>query len=324
MSRKPQETAIPDHSVEIPNLPELVRQANEQHSSQLAVLERYGDGQPYDRARYIGKCRYHMQRSAEEALESGRALLVMKAHELHGDFLSCLENIGLEARLAQRMMQAAVKLGNAATSPHLVAAAGNKSKILELLVLDDEEIAELEAGGFARNLNLDEISRMSTRELREALRKRDAAIADLKEDMKAQGRFLADKDSKINELALKLSKRQESPPESDEPRPELAGEALLEALRDEAGDVVSMVAASLRSRVVQLFNHYGDGPVPDLARVAAAQAFGLVIVAARTACDELGLTPAETVHQSIDDPEKAIWDVINAQDEAVNGTEIEA
>lgn len=144
--------------------------------------------------------------------------------------------------------------------------------------------------------------------------------ADLQASLESSGQRNANLNKRVGDLEEELAtlkgKRAKAP--------HLAEQGLIIDLQMETDRAVSMVAASLRSLVVKLFNHYGDGSVPDLARVAAAQAFGLVIVAARTACDELGLTPAETLHQSVDDPEKAIWDEINAQDEAVNGTEIEA
>ena len=44
------------------------------------------------------------------------------------------------------MSQAALKFSNASTSTHLIAA-GNKSKLIELLVLDDDQVAELNDGG---------------------------------------------------------------------------------------------------------------------------------------------------------------------------------
>lgn len=47
-------------------------------------------------------------------LEAGKRLVILKENEPHGDFINILENdLGLEPRVARRMMQASVKfLGN--------------------------------------------------------------------------------------------------------------------------------------------------------------------------------------------------------------------
>lgn len=161
------------------------------------VLEQYGDGLPYDRNRYIDKARYHMGRSVEEMLELGRALVVMKESEVHGDWLICLESVGMAPRAAQRMMQATIKFSNASTSTVLIDKIKSTSKAIELLVLDDEQIKELADGGSVAGLTLDDVDRMPVSQLRSALR-------EAKHSSEAKDKLLADKNAKIDELSTDM------------------------------------------------------------------------------------------------------------------------
>lgn len=135
----------------------------------------------------------NMRRSVEACLEVGRGLAVLKAACDHGQFVSRLDVIGLDRTVAVRFMQAATKFSNVATSHHLTNAIGTQSKLLEMLVLDDEQISELELYGQTGELKLDEIATMSVKELRKAVREAKAQV-------EAQQRLLSDKNEKIDEL----------------------------------------------------------------------------------------------------------------------------
>lgn len=112
----------------------------------------------------------NMRRSVEACLEVGRGLGVLKAACQHGEFVARLDALGIEGSVAVRFMQAAQKFSKAATS-QLLQAAGNQSKLFEMLVLDDEQIKELELTGQTGELDLDDVATMSVKELRTALRK---------------------------------------------------------------------------------------------------------------------------------------------------------
>ena len=126
-------------------------------------------------------------------LAAGRALLVVREHVPHGDWRDFLSRLGLEPRLAQRMSQAALKFSNASTSTHLIEAAGNKSKLIELLVLDDDQVAELNDGGTVAGITLDDVAAMSVSDLRKALREARA-------DAEANDKLLAEKNDQIDTL----------------------------------------------------------------------------------------------------------------------------
>lgn len=183
---------------------------------QQNVLAQYGDGQPYDRNRYIDRCRYHMARSAEEALEVGRCLIVMRECEGHGGWLPMLDELGLGQRTAQKMMQVTVRFSNASSTTHLIEAAKSKTKLLELMVLDDDELTALNDGETVLGLTLDDVDRMSVAELRAQLRMaradKESAVAETATkasgSLAAKDKLIADKSQRINELVQQLNKHE--------------------------------------------------------------------------------------------------------------------
>ena len=139
----------------------------------------------------------NMRRSVEACLEVGRGLAVLKEACEHGEFGKRLEVLGIEARVSQRFMLAAVKFSNAALAPHLTNAIGSQSKLFELLVLDADEVQELAAGGEARGLDADDIAGMTRNELR-------AALKASRDQLAAKDRVLQGNAQKINEQAQAL------------------------------------------------------------------------------------------------------------------------
>lgn len=133
------------------------------------------------------------QRVNQELFSIGARLLLLKQQCEHGDFQARCAAMDLEPRLAQRTMQAALKFSNASTSTHLIGM--SKSKIFELLVLDDDEIKQLSQDGSVRGIELDEIDSLSVSELRKRLR-----------DAKADS---AAKDEVIQKNATKIQKLQQ-------------------------------------------------------------------------------------------------------------------
>ena len=126
----------------------------------------------------------NMRRSVESCLEVGKGLAVLKAACGHGNFKARLDVLGIEESVARRFAQAAAKFSNRATSHDLSKAIGSQSKLFELLVLDDEQADELAQTGATAGITLDEVERMTVKELRAALREaREEARA--KEDRRA-------------------------------------------------------------------------------------------------------------------------------------------
>lgn len=241
------------------------------------IIARFGDGLPFEELRYEHVIRSHLSRSAEEMLAAGRALIVAKEHLGHGDWMPFIERIGLENRLSQRMMQAAFKFSNASTSTHLIEAVSSKSKLFELLVLDEGEIKELSDGGTVAGLELDDIVRMSVSELRKALREE-------REEVKAKDQVLASRNAKLDQVEAELD-RAKTRMQSATP-----DEAVV-ALRTEFGahvhGVVSTLGVTLRDGIRQLQDMADpDNSTPVFISTSLAQ----IKAAIDTLCADLGVT----------------------------------
>lgn len=177
---------------------------------QLKVIDAdFGDEViPYNRERVITEARFFMATAAQSLIELGRRLILLKEHEPHGQFLESLAAIGIDDRLARRAMQATLKLGRGEIRKqveHL-----GRSKLLELLVLDEEQIDLLASGGTVADITLDEVDRMTVSELRTHLRK---SRHDQTEAEQAHEQQLVEKNKKIDELDRALSRRDKLPPE---------------------------------------------------------------------------------------------------------------
>jgi hypothetical protein len=172
-----------------------------------AAEELYSDGLPYEIERIENEIRFYQAQAGESLLEMGKRFIRIKAHEDHGRFLKTIENVNMTPRSVQYAMAAAIKFSNTKSISHLGA-----TKMIALSVLDDDNIQKLESGGDIAGLNLDDIDRMSVRELRESLRKEREKVKKEKEarkhDRDIQEDAIAQKEKKINELDQQLCYQQ--------------------------------------------------------------------------------------------------------------------
>lgn len=257
MARKPlqtENTAVVITDADTPALPAMREAANqlaamhgERQAMVRAVAAQIGYQLPADCTdpdliqRDISA---NMRRSVEACLEVGRGLRVLKEACEHGNFIVRLDSLGIEDRVARRFMQSAAKFAKRATSP-VLKAVGGQSKLFEMLILDDEQIEELELTGQTGELKLDDIATMSVKELRATLR-------ETRENAEAQGRLLADKNTKIDELAAKLTtkkRRVQTPP------PDLEGEEIRKEASQFAFEAESVVRGKLRAAFQALAEH---------------------------------------------------------------------
>jgi hypothetical protein len=250
MARKKNESAPEIHGdqpppVEVVSKVEAEDAAAREHSD--LIVAQFGDGQPYERTRVVTEAKFFMAQSAEAMLEAGKRLILIKEHEPHGEFVEIVENqLGIHERAARRMMSAAVKyLSPKLESKRTTLSVLGKSKLFELVSEDDEDLAALADGGTVAGLTLDEIDRMSVREMRAALR-------DAKEKDEAKDRLLGDKNSKIDELSTRLAKanRRIKTLSADEAAKELRQEVTAIALEAEVD-----IAGKLREAFNALSQH---------------------------------------------------------------------
>jgi hypothetical protein len=135
----------------------------------------------------------NMRRSVEACLEVGRGLATLKAACGHGNFTARLDVLGMDVYVASRFIQSAKKFSNLRSTANLTQAIGNQTKLFEMLVLDDEQIAELEQDGQTGALTIDDVATMSVKELRAALR-------EAKAEKQASDQLLEKKNQQIDKL----------------------------------------------------------------------------------------------------------------------------
>ncbi|WP_446333038.1 DUF3102 domain-containing protein [Burkholderia pseudomallei] len=206
---KHETTAVPaDNTLEV--LPALTDAANKLAARSSEISKQFGDGLPYERHRVVNEARFYMAQSAEAMLEAGKRLILLKENEPHGEFTEIVEHqLGLNERTARRMMAASVKfMSPALESKRTALSVLGKTKLFELVAEDDEDLAALADGGTVAGMTLDDIDRMTSRELRAALR-------EAHENATAQARLLSDKNAKLDELAAKKTRVKRVTPDQE-------------------------------------------------------------------------------------------------------------
>ena len=149
-----------------------------------------------------------------EIFSVGARLLLLKAQCPHGEFIERLDRLEIEYTMAKRLMQATRKFPNLATSHHLTSL--GKSKIFELVVLDDEEAEAFANGEEVRGFTCDDAAKMSVAELRRRVRQADAdkeaeidkVKAATSGQLAAKDKLLAEKSKRIAELLEEKNRRE--------------------------------------------------------------------------------------------------------------------
>lgn len=158
-------------------------------------------GESYNLHVVMERARFYQTQAATSLIELGKQIILLKSHEPHGQFLAAIEDLGMAERSARYAMAAAQKFSNRQTTAVL----GNE-KIRALTVLDDDSIKTLEEGGGLAGIGtLDDIEKMTVKELKSALR---AEKQKRKEEREAQEAAISQKEQKLNELEMELRYRE--------------------------------------------------------------------------------------------------------------------
>lgn len=165
---------------------------------QLVVAE-YGEGLPYVPEHYEHEIRRELRQGCEAFIRAGRLLVVVQECAPHGEWLGMLERIGIEESQARRMMTAARRLANRATSHDLLSAAKSQSKLIELLSLPEDDFAELADTGQTGDLKVDDIAKLTVRELR-------AKVRELKESLQTKDERAAAREREIEAKSAEVRK----------------------------------------------------------------------------------------------------------------------
>ena len=180
----------------------LAQKERDKELSAVEVDKAYlPEGETYNLHVIMERARFYRAETANSLIELGKQIILLKHHEPHGQFLAVLDELGLAERSAQYAMSAAQRFANTPTLADL-----GSSKMKALTVLDDDSIQKLEAGESVDGLGtIDEVSRMTMKELRSALREEKKKR---KEEREAQEAAISQKEKKLNELEQELRYRQ--------------------------------------------------------------------------------------------------------------------
>lgn len=182
---------------------DVVAAQNHHAARSVMVMEQWGNGETYNEERWIERGRQAVRQTMEGMFELGRALIILKEHTPHGRFTEIVQKeFGIKTAETARLISATQRFA----TPQMQKAAPKlmdlgKSKLLELLVEEDVTLVGLAEGGEVNGMTLDDVDRMTVRELRVALR-------ESRETAEAKDKVIADKNKKVDELAEKLAKKQ--------------------------------------------------------------------------------------------------------------------
>lgn len=197
-------------------------------------------GETYNLHVCMEKARMYQDQMASGMLGLGAQLLLMKENEGHGNFMAAIEQLGLSVRSADYAMAAADKFGNSPTLANL-----GSSKLKALTVLDDDSVAHLAEGDEVEGLGtLDDIAKMTVRELRAALRKEKQERQD---ERLALEEVVKKKENTISALEMQAAGRQP-------PTKEQLAERRLDEMRKDIVGALAVAKDNLTSARILIAN----------------------------------------------------------------------
>ena len=241
-------------------------QQNERVSALAVQLNYQGSTDP---AVLVNSAKDAIRRIGMGVFELGAYLLLLKEGCQHGDFVLTLEEVGINHHSAKKYMAMTRRFANGSTSTHLEKL--GFSKMAELLPLDDDQVDDLVDEGQTGELSLDDVTRMSVKELRAAVRKERAEAA----KQKSQVERLTSVNTELHEEA-RLVKRLP------------ANEALAKTKKEATGlqsETLGLVRGGLRQALLKLNEMGGDASHTAF----MASLLGAVYVELDALRDEFGL-----------------------------------
>lgn len=224
--------------------------------------------------------RLYQKRTIEDLLELGKRLLLLKEQTPHGEFISRVELLGFDKSVARKLMVATLKFAKMETSP-LLKVVNSQSKLLELIVLDDDDIDVIEQGGSIGEVSLDSIDTMSVRDLKKALREAKSTIESKDQDLLAKDQIIGTKDRRNNELLeentklkspVEIKKRAETEEQALEKAAletlNTASITFLNALMRYQNEVNSVLDTAEKKGIPQLFERVDEAVIATYQRIA--------------------------------------------------------
>lgn len=202
---KKAEVEVVETGIDTPQATHALQTLQQSGAAMINQVAQQLEQTDYSRAAAITTIQGLMANASLVMYEIGRVLCWVRANEPAEEFVALLDQVGMEKRLAQKLMQTFRKFSAALTDEQRDRVLGlGRSKLLELVALDDDELQEL-AEGESDLGTIDEVDAMSTSELRAAIRReREQRIA----EGEAKQKRLDDRNRRIDVLENELEKLQ--------------------------------------------------------------------------------------------------------------------
>lgn len=297
MSRKPapapavieapmNEAALAEDTANLNQIALIQREADERVHALAVQLNYQGSTDP---AVLENSAKDAIARIGMGIFELGGYLLLMKEACGHGQFLPALERLGLGVDAAGRYMAVTRRFANSVSTRNL--AALGVTKLVELLPLDDEQLADITGLGQTGELALDKAATMSVRELR-------ATVREMLAEKSAEEEVRAGLHKRIDKLEREKRRVQTLPPDE-------ALAALKKEAASVAADAEGAILGGLRQALIALRDH---GAEPDAQAVYMAGLVGQVQAQINALRDEFRLADVSNAADRQLAADMAEWD----------------
>ena len=138
---------------------------------------------------------HSLTQSAVSMIDAGRALIKLKEGLPHGEYEAGLKERGISPRSAHRICASARAFADRSEKFLKL----GRTKLYACLDFSNEELDALEDGQSVLDITLDDLDRMTTRELKTLVQKRDA-------DLEIKEQLLESKNKQIDAIATELEK----------------------------------------------------------------------------------------------------------------------
>lgn len=195
---------------------------------------------------------HSMVQEAVSGIDVGRGLLKLKERLAHGEFMNGLEERKIPARTARNKMAIAFRFAD--RSEKLLNL--GRTKLYACLDFDDAQLDALEAGESILDKDLDEIDRMTTREVKKLVQKMES-------DLAIKDQLLESKNRQIDAVATALEKSKGTIVEGDIL-------PIVQAIESEKAQII-IPLMKLRARALNFEVDAGNGKEPNRAEYFALQ-----------------------------------------------------
>lgn len=229
----------------------------------------------------VAAIRNDLTASANSMLSAGCRLLRLKEHEGHGRFMKALEELGIVNKTARRLMNTAMKFVSDTGSvkyPRLMQQ--SVSKIYELALLDDDDLKDLDDGKPVADIDVDEVDRMTVRDLRKKVR-------EAKKEREALENVIKSKSEKLDELEKEIALKEQASTDGEEEKRYVPQPEDVNALRNEI-TLLATDSYDLYQRMVSLADRIEKASSgSDLADSSYRLLFGQLKGAAASITEEM-------------------------------------